>query len=127
MKTAKPDIIELVQSVARFLAQEAGPQLSGSTAFNARIAGNVLSMIERELAQGETLAAAETARLQQLLNRDGDRETLTLELIQQIRDDKLDLSSDALLEHLYATTMGRLSIDNPRYASYKKVLSQVKT
>lgn len=44
-----PPLVELVESVHRFLDDEARAALDGSVAFHARVASNVLATIEREL------------------------------------------------------------------------------
>ncbi len=124
MQTAKPSVIELVQTLSQFMQQQLAPQLTGAVAYNTRIALNVLAMIERELTLGESLEQAEIQRLSQLLGETGDKLELNKQLIGKIQKEELDYSSQALMDHLYQTALGKLAIDNPRYASYQKVCSE---
>lgn len=71
----RPTAAELIEAVREFL-EPLAPELSGRAAFLARVAGNVLSMVERELALAPEASAAEHARLTALLGQDGTLEAL---------------------------------------------------
>ncbi len=122
MTTDRPTVPELVQAVREFLEAEVQPSLDGSVAFHTRVAVNVLKIVERELADGPALAAAEKSRLVELLGQDGDLDTLAEELIEAIRAGRMDVETPGLKEHLRATVMAKLAIDNPRYKSYQRAL-----
>ena len=95
------------------------PQLSGHAAFHARVAGNVLDILARELALAPGFNAAEQARLENLLGESGSLSDLNRRLCDKIAAGELDLSDDAVKTHLIKTTMGKLAIDQPRYQGYR--------
>jgi hypothetical protein len=121
MSGQRPTALELVAAVRGFLEQEVASQLTGATAFNLRIAVNVLAIVERELAAEDDSAAA-TARLGALLGADPGlgREALEEKLVAALRSGALGLASPGLLTHLRADAVRQLGIDNPRYGSYRR-------
>jgi hypothetical protein len=123
MSAQRPTAGELVTAVREFVEGEVVPALTGSTAFHARVAVNVLKIVERELETGAELDAADGARLAALLDHEGDVDDLSAELAESIRAGRLDLDTEGLVAHLRASVMGRLSIDNPRYVSYQRALA----
>lgn len=119
----RPNRRELTAAVAEWLREEAGPDLSGRRGFHAKVAANVLDIVERELAIGPELQAAETDRLRKLLDRDGSRDELNAQLCAAIANAGITPdNTPALVDHLWATTAGNLAIDQPRYASYRRLL-----
>ena len=60
-----------------YLERDVMPATEGRIAFHARVAVNVLGMVERELELGAALDVAEHARLVELLGRDGTIRELT--------------------------------------------------
>lgn len=124
MRNDRPTTAELVEAVREFLEGEVQPALEGSLAFHARVAVNVLKIVERELALGQELGVAEHERLRALLGHDGDPEGLADELVEGIREGRLGLQTPGLVEHLRESVMGRLAIDNPRYKSYQRALER---
>ena len=52
----KPDIADLMQAVRDFIGAEIAPALTGHDAFSARVAGNVLALMQRELELGPAFA-----------------------------------------------------------------------
>ena len=115
----RPSAEKLLAAARAFLNETAMPQLSGQAAFHARVAGNVLDILARELALAPGFNKAEQARLESLLGEDGDLATLNRELCEKIATGEMDLSNDALKNHLIRVTMGKLAIDQPRYQGYK--------
>ena len=122
MSDQRPTTGELVEAVREFLEREVQPKLEGSTAFHARVAVNVLRIVERELEQSGTLDDAERGRLAELLGADGELDELNARLVEAIRAGEVDVDTPGLMEHLRATVMGRVGVDNPRYGSYKRAL-----
>ena len=122
MSDQRPTTAELVEAVREFLEHEVQSQLEGSTAFYARVAVNVLRIVERELDRGAALDAAEHERLEALLGFAGGLGELNGRLVEAIRAGDLGVDTPGLVEHLRATVMGRVGIDNPRYGSYKRAL-----
>ncbi|TVS15444.1 MAG: hypothetical protein EA417_13365 [Gammaproteobacteria bacterium] len=124
MPTDRPTVPELVEAVREFMENEVQPNLEGSVAFHTRVAVNVLRIVERELANGEALRAGEREGLASLLGRDGDLDDLANDLIKGIRGGELNVDTPGLADHLRATVMAKLAIDNPRYKSYQRALEQ---
>jgi len=126
MWSERPSGAELVEAVREFLERELLPSLEGSQGFHTRVAVNALKTVERELAEGEGLERAEHARLVALLGggADVDLATLNERLIERIREGGLTERDPRLVEHLRATVLGKLAVDNPRYRTYQRVLER---
>lgn len=117
----QPSIAELVQAVKNFIDETAAPNLAGHAAFHARVASNVLATVLRDLEDRPGSERDERDRLRALL---GDAETtdvdqLNRDLSTQIRAGQIDLSTPGLLEHLKATTIAQVKIDQPNYSGLK--------
>lgn len=115
----RPAASDLLAAVQRFITETAAPRLSGQAAFHARVAGNVLDILAREMTLGPGFQKAELARLESLLGETGDVLELNRLLCDKIRAGEMDLSTPGLKEHLIRTTMGKLAIDQPKYQGYK--------
>ena len=115
----RPSAEQLLAAARNFLNETAMPQLSGQAAFHARVAGNVLDILARELELAPTFNKAEQARLESLLGESGDLLTLNRILCEKIAAGEMDLSDEKLKTHLIKVTMGKLAIDQPRYQGYK--------
>jgi len=114
-----PSTKELIEAVRAFLEEKAMPELTGHTAFHARVAANALAIVERELEHGPTAQTGERMRLMQLLGHEGALEDLNAELAKAIRAGELTLETPGLADHLWATTMDKVAIDQPRYSGLK--------
>ena len=112
----KPTIETLINAVSLFIKDVASPALSGRSLFHARVAQNVLAIVEREALYGAQFSSAQQDRLRLLLDMDGDLEALNKELCSRIKDGRL--SAEDVRAHLVKSTMGKLSIDQPNYAGY---------
>ena len=115
----KPSAEKLLAAARDFLNNTAMPQLSGHAAFHARVAGNVLDILARELELAPGFNKAEQARLESLLGESGPLEVLNRKLCDKLATGEMDLSNEKLKIHLIKTTMGKLAIDQPRYQGYK--------
>jgi Domain of unknown function (DUF6285) len=118
MPSNRPTSAELLDAVQKFLKAEVLPALSGSSKYHVQVALSALGIVGREMAGADRLDAAERVRLDGLLHAEGSREELNRVLCAAIRERRLTYRDAALLEHLRLTTMGKMSIDNPRYATY---------
>lgn len=103
---------QLVSGVAAALPVDG----STPTVFAMRVAKNALEIAARDLAQGPAAEAAAAARIAALLGREGDYPTLNAALVVAIRDGVVAPDDPALLDHLAATALAMLAIDQPRYA-----------
>lgn len=120
-----PTVDELLESTAQFLRDVAVPQLTGHAAFHARVAANALELVRRELALADDAARAEQARLQSLLQATGSLDELNQLLGQHIATGAVDLETPGLTEHLWATTLAKVAIDQPTYAPYRRETSNL--
>lgn len=111
----RPTAAELMAAVREYLERDVMAATEGRVAFHARVAVNVLGMVERELALGPEQDVAERERLVALLGHDGTIPDLTSELARGIRDGSLDARRDAVVEHVHATVRAKLEVANPKY------------
>ncbi|MGJ4904924.1 DUF6285 domain-containing protein [Bradyrhizobium sp. HKCCYLRH2060] len=116
----EPTPTELVQAVADFLRNDVAPLISGHQAFKLRVGINALDLVVRQLTQAAPAEAAEHARLKDLLGQDGALLDLNRALAEQIASGAVDLATPGLKEHLWQTTLDKLAVDQPNYASYKR-------
>ena len=119
----QPTAAELLDSVSEFISRDVAPTLAGRLAFHARVAVNVLAIVRRELLQGPDADRADARRLAALLGEAGDPVALTEELCRRIAAGEIASDDPALIEHLWATTLDTLAIDQPGYATYRRVVA----
>jgi hypothetical protein len=117
----EPAAAQLVEAVARYLEEVAVPKLEGHAAFHGRVAINVLNIVAREIADGPRAAAAERARLAALLGDEADLETLRRTLCARLASGEMTLDSPGLAAHLLETAADRVRIEQPNYASLKRL------
>lgn len=117
----QPTAVELIAAVRGFIAEHARPALSGHAAFHARVAENVLAIVERELVQGAEADSAARARLVALLDapKGTELDTLNTRLSDAIRDGTMDETTPGLLDHLKASTIDQVKVDQPKYSGLK--------
>jgi hypothetical protein len=120
----EPTSTELIKAVADFLRNEIAPEIKGHNAFKLRVGINALDLVTRQLALAEGSDAAEAARLKQLLGWDGSLIELNRALSDKIAKGEVDLQTPGLAEHLWQTTMDKLAVDQPNYASYTRELGK---
>ena len=117
--TQLPMQAELLEGVAAFLKDEVAVQLESHNSFLARVAANSLRIAQRECQFGPALAAQEKARLETLLGKPGELDSLRWELVKRLRD-KLPLETPGLADHLRQSVAGQLAIDQPSYSALRK-------
>jgi hypothetical protein len=115
---------ELIRAVADFLRSEIAPVISGHDAFKLRVSINALDLVTRQLTQEQASDSAEKARLEELLGRQGSLGELNRMLADRIAKGEVDLQTPGLTGHLWQTTMDKLAVDQPNYASYKRELGR---
>ena len=111
----RPTAAELVAAVREYLERDVMTATEGRVAFHARVAVNVLGMVERELELGEAQDVEEHAHLVALLGRDGTVRELTEALARGIRDHSLDAPWSDLVDSVLGTVRAKLEVANPRY------------
>jgi hypothetical protein len=120
----EPIPTELIKAVADFLRNDIAPLISGHNAFKLRVAVNALDLVTRQLTLEAGSDAAEAARLARLLGMDGSLIELNRALSDKIAKGELELETPGLAEHLWQTTMDKLAVDQPNYASYRRELGR---
>ena len=120
----EPTPIELTKAVADFLRRDITPMISGHNAFKLRVAINALELVVRQLTLEEGSDAGEAERLAQLLGVEGALLEQNRVLAEKIASGEFDLSTPGLSEHLWQTTLAKLAVDQPNYASYKRELER---
>jgi Domain of unknown function (DUF6285) len=120
----EPTPTELIKAVAEFLRNEIAPAISGHNAFKLRVAINALDLVTRQLALEQGGDVAEAARLTQLLDMQGSLVELNRALADRIASGEADLRTPGLSDHLWQTTMDKLAVDQPNYASYRRELER---
>jgi hypothetical protein len=118
----EPTPIELLEGVAQMLRDVAMPELSGRTAFLVRVGANAIDLVRRQLELAEKSDAAEKARLTALLESDGSLLDLNAKLCEAIEQHRITIDTPGLADHLWATTMEKLAVDQPQYVPYQRAL-----
>ena len=120
----EPTPSELIRAVADFLRNDITPEISGHGAFKLRVAINALDLVTRQLALESSSDATEAARLTQLLGMQGSLGELNRALADRIASGEADLQTPGLVDHLWATTLAKLAVDQPNYASYRREMEE---
>lgn len=127
----RPDARELLEAVRAFLEEQVVPALEGTRKFHARVAANVLAIVNRELTHGEAALRVEWRRLAVLLEApDAPMPHGSAALAEAVRERNETLATRirqgdaddgawraAVLAHLRATATERLEVANPKYAA----------
>jgi hypothetical protein len=120
----EPDASAALAAASAFLRARLVPLLPAREAFEARVVASLLEMVGREVTVGVAGERAETERLRGLLGQPGDLAQLNGEFTRLIANGALDAGDPAVADHLWATTLEKLAVDQPRYAAYQRVLSE---
>jgi hypothetical protein len=103
-----PSAQQLIESVREWLERDVLADTTGRLNFHARVAINVLAMVERELELGPQQARDHAARLQALGFADDAA------LAAAIRSGEVEASAE-LLEAVQASVRDKLIVANPKY------------
>ena len=118
---------QLLQAVARYLRDEAGPALAragdNALAYQAKVAANMLDIAGRQIDHAPAEQAAEQARLQELLGDAGSLAALNQRLAERIASGEVAPGQPGLAEHLWLTTLAKLAVDQPGYDTYRRHLA----
>lgn len=109
-----PRTEELAEAVGLWIEQ-IRPTLDPRNGFLARVAGNAMNTIVRELTQGPAAEARATERMAQVLGRAGTFQELNAELCARIRAGELTPETPGLLAALKVIALDQLAIDQPSY------------
>ena len=108
----------LVTAVADFL-KSIEHELSGRSAFHAKVAANALGIVARELAQPPQVA--ERAALAGFLGHDAGLDALRAEVCGRLRAGQLTPETPGFLEALSIAVMAKVATDNPRYPTLARM------
>ncbi len=114
-----PRIDELVTSVRDFLREDVMKETHGRTQFLARVAGNSLDIVLRDLAVGDSHRKRQVARLRTLLDEDGDLDALRRSLVGRLRANRMPLDHPGLADYLREAVVNQVAIDQPTYSGLK--------
>ena len=104
-----PTSIELLEAVREWIDRDVIPSTDGRLRFHARVASNVLAMVEREIDLGDAQAVAHADRLVRLGVADD------AELAAAIRNRRFDDRADELRTLLAEMVADKLAVANPSY------------
>jgi hypothetical protein len=121
---------QLLAAVARFLRDDAGPALArhgdNALAYQARVAANMVDTVARQTQLAPAADAAERRRMQVLLGLPADHPdasdlaALNRRLASRLADGTLDSHHPGLADHLWATTLAKLAVDQPGYDTHQR-------
>jgi len=115
MPKGTPGMSDLLDTVREFMERDLLPAASGDLRFQCRVAINVLGIIMRELELAPAQHEAERQRLALLLGHEGSIDELNRELARRMREGTMRDDTPGLLDHLRATSVEALRIDNPKW------------
>jgi hypothetical protein len=101
--------MELLEAVREWLDRDVIPTTEGRLRFHARVASNVLGMVEREIELGPAQEAKHRERLARLGVTDD------AELASAIRRREFDDRAEELRALLAESVLDKLAVANPRY------------
>ena len=113
-----PSKEELIISIINYIENDVISELKGQKRFHAHVAKNSLNIILRQLSLEEENNSKERKRLEEILKINGDLKELNRILCEKINNDEINIKDNDLIDHLYKTTMEKLSIDQPNYSGY---------
>ncbi len=105
-----PTAAQLLEAVREWMERDIVGGTTGRLLFHARVAVNVLAIVERELLLGPAQAQAHRERLASI--GVGDE----AELAARIRAGDLDDRLDEVRAVVWATVQDKLAVANPKYA-----------
>jgi hypothetical protein len=124
----RPTYAELLEAVQHFIETDVVPALEGPKKFHARVAANVVAIVQRELRTEEEQLQGEWGRLRTLLQpeetkangRDALRAQVrswTKRLCERIRAGDADAGPwrEQVMAHLRQTVTDKLAVANPKY------------
>jgi len=118
-----PRLDELVTSVRDYLRDDVMNATKGRTNFLARVAGNSLDVVLRDLAVGDKHRARQRERLRDILGESGDLETLRRSLVARLRENRIALDHPGLADYLREAVVNQVAIDQPSYSGLKTALA----
>jgi hypothetical protein len=114
--SADVSVDELLSAVKSFLMESAAPQLEGRNRFNARVAANVLGIIQRENAMGPVLYALDQEAATKWLTVVETGDPIAQQLSRALARREITDTS-GFFDYLKRRQLLVAAINNPKYAS----------
>ena len=114
-----PDPAEILAIASDFIRNALLPALPPDLSFNARVLANALDLVARQITEDESVARANRAQLTALLGQTGAEDDPAAGLARRIEAGDIALQDPALIDYLWTTTLAKLAVDQPTYASYR--------
>jgi aminoglycoside phosphotransferase (APT) family kinase protein len=114
---AESEALDLLDGVRAFLREQVDAAGRDRAGYLARVAGNALEIVRRDLLAGPRARREEGVRLQALVGSNGTLDELRRELARRLRGGQQRLDDPALMSHLRCTTAAQIAIDQPKYVS----------
>lgn len=105
----RPTAVELVEAVREWIRESMIDGAAEPNTFHARVAANMLAIVEREIELGPAQQAAHRLRLDRLGVADD------AELAAAIRSGALDDRADEVRDLVWASVRDKLAVANPRH------------
>ena len=118
----RPTAYELLDAVSIFLEEKIKNELPKHLGFNLQIAINVINIVKREIKSGKEIDETSSKLISDLLE---DEDTMK-SLAESIKNKTLDLEDKNLQSALLEITKMKLSVDNPKYSTYKELIEWFK-
>jgi hypothetical protein len=115
---------EILAAVAAFLRNTVMQATEPHTAYQVRVAANAIDLVRRQLELGTPGEEAELKRLRALLGRGGSLADLNAELADALATGAKGMATPGVAEHLRATTLDKLRVDQPNYSGYLAALKR---
>ena len=107
---------ELLQAVKGFLAETVTPALNDRDQFNARVAANVIGIVQREQALGPRLSALDHAAFSKWIPDGAPDDDVVPQISQALAKRRIKPDA-AFLDYLKQRHLLLSAINNPRYAN----------
>ena len=107
---------QLLQAVKGFIAETVTPALSDRDQFNARVAANVIGIVQREEALGPALSALDNAAFRKWIPDGAPDKDIVPQISQAIAKRTIEPDT-AFLDYLKQRQLLLSAINNPRYAN----------
>lgn len=114
----QPDPRAILGAISRLLRDTAQQDLPERTRFLLRVAANAADLVNRQLELEPGYDAAELKRLSALLGTEGTLTEQTARLCEAIESGEISLKSEGLVDHLRATALEKLAVDQPKYSAF---------
>ncbi|WP_447755279.1 DUF6285 domain-containing protein [Sphingopyxis fribergensis] len=120
----QPNPDELLGCVIDFLRETVVPEATPRTAFQARVAASALELVWRQMEFGASGEEVEKQRLIALLGASAPLADLNEALAEALAQGRLGVATPGLVDHLRATTLEKLAVDQPHYSGYRAALRE---